>query len=66
MYKTDKLKNLRISKGYSINKMANTLNISSSYYSLIEAKKRKLSYDMAIKIAKIFNMKPDKLFLYDD
>ncbi len=64
MYKTNKLKQLRLEKEYTIYEMAKKLNISYSHYSLIENKKRNLTYDMAIKIAKIFEMTPDELFLY--
>ena len=64
MYKTNKLKQLRLEKEYTIYEMAKKLNISYSHYSLIENKKRNLNYDMAIKIAKIFEMTPDELFLY--
>ena len=62
MYDTLKLKKMRKKYGYSIKDMANKLNISVSYYSLIENKKRNLYYDLAIKIAKIFNLKPDDIF----
>lgn len=64
MYKTNKLKQLRLEKEYTIYEMAKKLNISYSHYSLIENKKRNLTYEMAIKIAKIFEMTPDELFLY--
>ena len=43
--------------------MAKKLEISSSHYSLLENKKRMLTYDMAIKIPNIFNKKPDDIFL---
>ena len=66
MYDVKKLKKLRIEKGYSIKDMSDFLNISTAYYCLIENKKRNLYYDMAIKIASIFNMKPDELFYKKD
>ncbi len=56
------LKNLREQYGYSINDMAERLGISKSYYCQIEQKKRRLHYEMAKKIASIFNLKPDDLF----
>ena len=62
MYRTIKLKNIRKTFNLTIYDMANLLNITPSYYSLIENKKRKLYYEMAIKIADIFNMKPDSIF----
>lgn len=61
----EKLKSLRIKKGYSGIYMAKELGICKMYYYQIEKRKRRLSYDMAIKIAKIFDMKPDELF-YED
>ena len=63
MYETNELKNLRAENKYTIYDMAKMLNISSSHYSLLENKKRNLSYEMAIKIAKIFKTKPDEIFL---
>lgn len=63
MYDTKKLKELRLKNRYTIYDMAFKLNISYSHYSLIENKKRKLTYEMAIKIAKLFNLTPDKIFL---
>jgi putative transcriptional regulator len=63
MYNTKKLRKLRLEKGYTIYDMAKLIGISYSHYSLIENKKRNLSYEMAIKIAKIFDKKPDDIFL---
>ncbi len=59
------LKELRIKNNYSQQYMASLLNISKAFYCQIENSQRRLSYDMAIKIASIFNLKPDQLF-YDD
>ena len=42
--------------------MANLLNISKTYYWQLEHDKRRLSYEMALKIAKIFDKKPDDIF----
>lgn len=42
--------------------MARMLNITISFYSQLENKKKRLYYDMALRIADIFNMKPDQLF----
>lgn len=61
----NKLKEYRKKKNYTFQQMANLLNISKTYYWQLENKKRRLKYDMAIKIAAIFNLKPDTLF-YDD
>ena len=61
----NKLKEIRLKNHYSSKYMAEQLNISKPFYSQIENDKRKLTYDMALKIAIIFNTKPDKLF-YDE
>lgn len=63
LYSTEKLKKMRIEAGYTIYDMAKLVGISYSHYSLIENKKRNLTYDLAIKIAGVFNKKPDDIFL---
>lgn len=63
MYTTDNLIKMRKENKLTIYQMANKLGISSSYYSQIENKKRRLSYDMAIKIANIFSKNPDEIFI---
>ena len=45
--------------------MADMLGISKSFYSQLENRHRRLLYDKAVKMAAIFDMKPDELF-YDD
>ena len=62
MYSTDRLKELRKKKGVTQKQIAEQLNITISFYSQIENKKKRLYYDTAIKIADIFNMSPDQLF----
>ena len=57
-----KLKDLRTSRNYSCDYMAKELGISKAYYWQIENNKRGLYYKTAIKIADIFNMRPDDLF----
>jgi len=57
-----KLKKLRNRYNYTSQYMADSLDISKSFYSQIENRKRNLSYDMAIKISSIFKMSPDQLF----
>lgn len=59
-----KLKDLRKKYNYTIAKMAELVGISQTYYWQIENKKRGLYYKIAIKIANVFNMKPDDIF-YD-
>lgn len=60
-----KLSDLRKASNYSYQQMANKLNISKTFYWQIEHEQRRLSYDMALKIAKIFKLKPDEVF-YED
>ena len=57
-----KLKELRKAKKLTHQMMANSLNISKPFYLQIENNKRRLSYDMAVKIADILNTKPDEIF----
>ncbi len=59
-----KLEKLRLKYNYSYQQMADMLKISKSYYWQIEHNNRRLYYDLAIKIAKIFHKKPDEIF-YD-
>ncbi|MDD2518371.1 MAG: helix-turn-helix transcriptional regulator [Bacilli bacterium] len=58
----NKLQEQREKKNLTFREMANILNISKTYYWQLENNKRRLSYDMAVKIANIFNLKPDDLF----
>lgn len=62
MYDMHFLKQYRKEKGLTIYDMALILDITPSFYSQIENKKRRLFYDTAFKIALIFNMTPDSLF----
>jgi putative transcriptional regulator len=63
MYK--KLRDLRIKNNMSLVDVANSIGISKTFYFQIENGQRRLLYENAVKIAKIFNVKPDYLF-YDD
>lgn len=69
MIKTEKklntLREIRINNEISCQSMANSLDISKAFYWQIENGKRKLSYELAKKIAKIFNLKPDDIFYKD-
>jgi len=62
MYSMEKLKKIRKKNQYTIYDMAKILKMTASYYSQIENKKRRLNYDIAVKISAIFNMKPDDIF----
>lgn len=60
-----KLQKVRKENGYNMADMAKALNISKAFYCQLENGKRRLNYEMAIKIAKVFQTKPDELF-YED
>jgi len=57
------LKLLRESKGRSYQDMATFLDVSFQYYWMIENGKRRLSYEMAVKIAEALETTPDNIFL---
>lgn len=63
MYK--KLKELRIKNNMTLVDVANRVGISKPFYCQLENGQRRLLYENAVKIAKIFKVKPDYLF-YDD
>ncbi len=60
-----KLKEIREKKHYTSKYMAEQLKISKPFYSQLENERRNLTYEMAVKIAKVLKMKPDNLF-YDE
>ncbi|MED0662229.1 XRE family transcriptional regulator [Geobacillus thermodenitrificans] len=59
----EKLINIRKREGMTLQDMADKVGISKPYYWQIEQGKRGLSYEMAVKIARVFNKKPDDIFL---
>lgn len=61
----DILKQTRLNNNFTSKYMAEKLNISAPFYSQLETGKRNLTYDMALRIAKIFDLKPDDLFYVD-
>ena len=60
------LKNIRIQYGMTFQQVAEKVGITKEYYWQIENGKRKLSYELAVKISSVFNKKPDEIFLYDE
>lgn len=58
----EKLKEYRLKSNFTNQMMANFLGISKPYYWQLEHNQKRLSYEMAVKIALIFNLKPDDLF----
>ncbi len=59
------LKDYRIKSNLSYKDMADLLGISKTFYWQIENNKRRLSYERAIEISKMFKTTPDNLF-YED
>ena len=64
MYK--KLREMRLKNKYTAQTMANKIGISKSFYSQIETGSRRLTYNMAIRIATVFKRKPDSIFYEDE
>jgi len=62
MTKFTKLKELRKEKNWTTKEMATKIGISQGYYCMLENGSRRLYYDIAKKIATIFNLKPDDIF----
>ena len=56
------LKELRRSSKFSFRDMSNKLGISKTYYWQLENRQRRLYYEMAVKIADIFEKTPDSIF----
>lgn len=52
----------RTKMNYTCRDMARMLNISPGFYWQVEHQTRRLTYDLAIQIAKVFHLKPDDLF----
>ncbi len=63
--KLKKLQIIRSDMQLTYKEVADMLKISKTYYWQIENGKRRLTYELAKKISKIFNLKPDDIF-YED
>lgn len=59
----DKLKKIRTNADLTYQQVADEVGISKEYYWMIENGKRRLTYELAVKIAKVFNSSPDYIFL---
>lgn len=59
----DKLSAIRKQKGLSFKEVGESAGITKEYYWMIENGQRGLSYPLAVKIAAVFEMKPDDIFL---
>ncbi|WP_312540888.1 helix-turn-helix transcriptional regulator [Enterococcus sp.] len=58
-----KLEELRLKKGMTFQEVANVSGLTKEHYWMIEKGKRGLSYQNAVKIANVFNLEPDDIFL---
>ena len=56
---------LRKARGLTQEDIAKKLKVSKAYLSMIETGKRSLDYEMAIQMARIFDVKPDDVFFED-
>ena len=59
----EKLKEIREQNEMTMERVAEKVGITKSYYSMIESGKRGLSYPMAVRIALVFSKQPDEIFL---
>lgn len=59
----EELRRLRMQKGLFQHQIAEKVGISKQLYSKIERGERRLSYDMAVKIAGVLGTTPDEIFL---
>lgn len=65
MYRYEILHYTRKNNKISLEKLSKDIGVSKSYLSSIETGSRRLSYDLATKIARFFDKTPDELFLKD-
>lgn len=63
MVKREKLYRIRKRHNMTLQQVADRIGVSKPYYWKIEKGQSRLSYDLAVKIASVFNMKPDDIFL---
>ncbi|MGI6714086.1 MAG: helix-turn-helix transcriptional regulator [Bacilli bacterium] len=59
------LRKLRKAHKMTLESLAKKINISKAYLSMIETGKRTLDYQLAVKIAAVFKLKPDQIFYQD-
>ena len=64
--KNEKLEQLRIEHGYTYQQMADMVGVCKSYYWQLEHNNRRLYYDVAKKIAAVFQLKPDDVFYTEE
>lgn len=61
----NKLKDVRYKNHLTLKEVSERVGISKAFYCQLENGKRRMLYETAVKIASVFNVKPDYLF-YDD
>lgn len=59
----EKLKAIRTEKELTYQQVADRIGVSKEYYWMIENGKRRLTYELAVKIANVFKSSPDYIFL---
>lgn len=64
--KRNRLIDTRIRFKKTLQQVADEVGVSKPYYWQIENGKRGLSYELAVKIASVFNTTPDEIFLPDE
>ena len=64
--KNEKLEQLRIEHGYTYQQTADMIGVCKSYYWQLEHNNRRLYYDVAKKIAAVFQLKPDDVFYTEE
>ncbi|MGZ9782496.1 helix-turn-helix domain-containing protein [Bacillus pseudomycoides] len=60
--KLEKLKEIREVHKMSLQNVADLIGVSKPYYWQIENGKRRLTYDLAVRISGVFNLTPDDIF----
>lgn len=58
----NKLKQMRYKNNMTLQEVADKIGISKAFYCQLENGKRRMLYETAVKIASVFNVKPDYLF----
>ena len=64
--KNEKLEQLRIEHGYTYQQMADMIGVCKSYYWQLGHNNRRLYYDVAKKIAAVFQLKPGDVFYTEE
>ncbi|GAA5344444.1 helix-turn-helix transcriptional regulator [Planifilum fimeticola] len=60
------LRLIRQKQNMTCKQVANEIGVTKEYYWQIENGKRRLSYGLAVKIARVFKKTPDEIFLAEE